>query len=314
MKQLVTVLLLLSISLSIAQTDNQSQLTIDQIMQGDDFVGYLPTSIEWSENSKDIYFSWNPDMDTIRSTYRVNINTQNIEKLSFDDLKSKSNGGRYSKDGKWKVYEKSGDLFLLNTTYFTTKRITNTNNRESNPQFSGDGKSIIYQDGNNLFQWQITDGTLKQLTDFKSGNERSNVNLNAQDQWLEDDQMEHFDILQKRKNASDASEYRREQTQFERPETIYIGNKGLYGVQISPDLKYVVYRLYSSPSNKSTMVPDFVTESGYTNERNARPKVGKDLYTYESWILNLETNTHYQIKTEDIDGIKDKAKLFKGIC
>jgi len=42
MKQLILGLLCVATSLAFAQTNNQSQLTIDQIMQGDDFVGYLP--------------------------------------------------------------------------------------------------------------------------------------------------------------------------------------------------------------------------------------------------------------------------------
>ena len=82
-------LLLLVTSLSFAQVKNDSKLTIDQVMQGEDFVGYLPTNVSWDNNSNHIYFSWNPDNDTIRSTYKVNIKSKQIEKLSFNDLKIK---------------------------------------------------------------------------------------------------------------------------------------------------------------------------------------------------------------------------------
>lgn len=311
MKHLTLILLFLATSLSIAQTENQSTLTIDQIMQGEDFVGYLPTNIEWADDSKAIYFSWNPDNDTIRSTYEVNIKSKNIKKRSFEDLKTTSNAGDLSKDNNWKVYEKGGDLFLQNTTTFVSKRITNTIDRESNPQFSGDQKSIIYQKDNNLFQWDISEGTTLQLTNFKSGNERPDRKLNAQDQWLEDDQLKYFNILEKRKNENEAQSYRREQTRFDRPETIYTGDKNLFGLTISPDLNYVVYRLYNTPNDKNTIVPDYVTDSGYTTDLNARPKVGSDQYTYESWILNLKTGEHYQVKTDAIEGIKDKPKYLK---
>src|SRR5690606_20578891 len=111
MKQPILWLLCLVTSLSIAQTKNQSKLTIDQIMQGDDFVGHLPTSISWAENSKDIYFSWNPENDTLRSTYKVDINSKKINKASFDDLKSRMYPSDVSKDGKWSIYGSDGDLF-----------------------------------------------------------------------------------------------------------------------------------------------------------------------------------------------------------
>ena len=311
MKQPVLWLLYFATSLSIAQTNNQSQLTIDQIMQGDHFVGYLPTRIDWSDNNKDIYFSWNPDNDTIRSTYKVNIASKKIDKVSFKDLKSKMNPRDISNDGTWSVYEKGGDLYLKDNTKNTLKQLTNTSAYESNPQFSGDQNSIIYQQSNNLYQWHLNDGTTKQLTYFKSGKERPESQPSDQDQWLLDDQLKYFNILEKRKNENQAQSYRRDQTKFERPETIYLGDKNIFGIVVSPDLNYVVYRLYTSAGGERTIVPDYVTESGYTKDLNARSKVGGPQNGYESWILNLNTDKHYQIKTDDIPGIKDKPSFLK---
>ncbi|TDY10541.1 alpha/beta fold hydrolase [Meridianimaribacter flavus] len=312
MKHVFSALIILFVSsFSTAQTNNNSPLTIDQIMQGEDFVGYLPTNISWSDNSKDIYFSWNPNNDTIRSNYKVNINTQKIEALSFEDEKQRSNAGALSKDGKWSVYEKGGDLFLLNMSNFSKRQITNTINRESNPMFSGDQKHIVYQQDNNLFQWTIADGSITQLTNFKSGNERPESKRNAQDQWLYDDQLAHFDILQKRKNESDASSYRREQRQFNRPEAVYIGDKSLFDIDLSPNLDYAIYRLYSPANDKNTIVPDYVTDSGYTTDLNARAKVGGPQYTTEAWVLNLKTGETHQLKTETIEGIKNKPAFLK---
>tara|TARA_R110002049_G_scaffold252429_3_gene427684 strand:- start:1764 stop:4124 length:2361 start_codon:yes stop_codon:yes gene_type:complete len=311
MKQLSIFLLFLVTTIGFSQIQNQSQLSIDDIMKGEDFVGYLPTNIEWADTSKDIYFSWNPDNDTIRSTYKVNINSKKINKLSFNALKAQTNSGDYTKDHKLKVYEKEGDLFLMNTASYIPKRITNTNAREYDPQFSSDQESIIYQQDNNLFQWTIDDGTTKQLTDFKSGNEKLESKLNDQDQWLQDDQLKYFNTLEKRKNESDAQKYRSEQTTLERPETIYLGDKTLYNLSVSPNLNYVVYGLYIKPKDKKTTVPSYVTESGYTTDLSARPKVGSEQYTYESWVLNIKTGETVQIKTDSIEGIKDKPKYLK---
>jgi len=311
MKQLILGLLCVATSLAFAQTNNQSQLTIDQIMQGDDFVGYLPENIDWSENNKDIYFSWNPDNDTLRSTYKVNISSKKIDKVSFEELKLKMNPSDVSNDGKWSVYDNQGDLFLRDNKTNALKRLTNTNEYESNPQFSGDQKSIIYQQSNNLYKWHLTDGTIEQLTDFKSGNERPERPLSDQDQWLEDDQLKYFNILEKRANEDKAQTNRREQARFERPESIYIGDKRLFGLDISPDMNYVVYRLFSSSTSKNTVVPDYVTESGYTTDLNTRSKVGGPQNGFETWILNLKTGEHYQIKADDIEGIKDKPSFLK---
>jgi len=294
-----------------AQIQNQSPLSIDQIMKGDDFVGYLPTNIDWADNSEHIYFSWNPDKDTIRSNYSVDTHSKVIKKLSFEDLKQQTNNGDYSKDFKWKVYDKGGDLFLMDNSSFSSKRITNTLARESNPQFSGDQKSIIYEQDNNFFKWDIESGSIAQLTDFKAEKEKYEPKLSPQEQWLEDDQLKYFNILEKRKNEADAEKYRKEQTEFDRPEPVYLGDKKLRGLNITPDLNFVVYNLYASPNDKNTIVPSYVTQNGYTTDLNARSKVGSPQFTSESWILNLKTGKTYQIKTDSIEGVFDKPKYLK---
>ena len=309
MKPLSLFLFVFAPIVSIAQ--NQSQLTIDQIMQGEGFVGYLPDKIEWADNSQDIYFSWNPDMDTIRSTYGVNVQSKAIKKLSFEELKNRSNDGDYSKDYKRKVYEKGGDLFLMDLKTFSKKRITNTLDQESSPQFSGDQNAIVYVQGDNYFKWDIKSGSITQLTDFKSGQEKKEPKQSEQDKWLEDDQLKLFNILDKRKNEDDAEKYRGEQTKFERPETIYTGEKRWRAGGISPDLNYVVYHLITAPHDKNTLVPNYVTQSGYTEDMHSRSKVGSPQYTSETWILNLKTRENYQIKTDSIEGILDKPKYLK---
>ena len=79
--------------------------------------------------------------------------------------------GSYSKDFLWKVYEKHGDLFLLDLADFTVRQITNTLERESSPGFSGNEKWVVFRRGVNLFGWNVEDGSTLQLTDFKEGND-----------------------------------------------------------------------------------------------------------------------------------------------
>ncbi len=311
MKQPLLWLLCLASLISFAQTNNQSKLTIDKIMQGEDFVGYAPTRINWSDNSENIYFSWNPDKDTLRSSYKVNLNSKTISKRTFSELKKGSNYGNYTKDYTWKVYSKNGDLYLMNMASYAVKQITKTEARESRPQFSGDETSVVYHLNNNLYKWNITSGITQQLTNFKKGSEKSDKSETAQDEWLRDDQLKYFDILEKRKNERDAREYRNKQTEIEGLETVYIGNKRLFGMNISPDLNYVVYNLNKSSKSKNTIVPDFVTESGYTTDLSAHTKVGSAQSTSESWILNLKTGKTYQIKSDKLEGVFDKPKYMK---
>lgn len=293
---------------SLSQT--QPTLTVDQIMQGEDFVGYLPERIRWSDDSQYIYFSWNPEGDTIRSTYKVNITSKEVSKLSVDELKAMTSSGEYTKNSSHKVYDANGDLFLQDMSNYAVQQITNTNQYEYNPFFSKDEKSIIYQMGDNLFSWNIETGAVAQMTDFKEGSERSS-SQSEQDEWLEEDQLEWFQILKERKETRDTRRYRRGLTSPERPATIYTGSKRLRGVSLSSDERYVMYNLIKSAKQKNTKVPDYVTQSGYTTDLNARSKVGAPQSTSESWIWDRERDTTYMINTDDIEGIKDKPAFMK---
>lgn len=311
MKQSLLWLLCLATSLNFAQTNNQSKLTIDQIMFGEDFVGYSPSRIDWSDDSQNIFFSWNPEKDTLRSSYKVNIKSKTINKRTFSELKNSTSSGDYTKDYKWRVYSKNGDLYLMDMSNYAIKQITKTESRESSPQFSGDNTSIVYQLSNNLFKWDISSGITEQLTNFEKGSKRSERSGADQDEWLEKDQLKYFDVLEKRKNQRDSRKHRNQQTRIEGLETTYTGSKSLYGIRITPDLNYVVYNLYQPAKSKNTIVPDFVTESGYTTDLNTRSKVGSKQAASESWILNLKTGKTYQIKADKLDGIFDKPKYMK---
>ncbi|MTI38371.1 S9 family peptidase [Fulvivirga lutimaris] len=309
--KLSTSIALLFLSLqTFGQVKNDSQLSLSEIMKGEDFIGHLPSSISWSDNSQNIYFNWNPDGDTLSSTYAVSIGSKDIHKLSIDEQKAMTERGNYSKGRAFKVYDKNGDIFLMDNSTYSITQITNTIARESDPVFAGNDEYIVYKNDNNLFSWQIKTGTVEQLTNFKSGKERKNK-PSEQDKWLKKDELEYFDILQKRKNESDARSNRRDKTSPKRPKEIYTGDMLISNMSMSPDMRYVVYELMKAGDRKGTIVPDFVTESGYTEDLNARPKVGSPLPSFESWIFDLKQDSAYQIKTDNIEGIYDKPAYLK---
>lgn len=290
---------------------NASTLTIEQIMQGEKFVGFLPENIYWSDDSRTIYFSWNPDMDTLRSTYKVTLENKTPVKVSEEEEKDLLIYGVYNEDQTKKIYSRNGDLFLRNFTTGETVQVTNTVNRESNAQFSGDEQHIVFESENNLFAWDSNTGALEQLTDFRSGEDRPERKLPEYQQWLQDDQLELFGVLAERKAVREKRRKQREEMEPERPLTIRYGKKRLSGLSISPDLRFVTYRLTTSADDKNTIVPNFVTESGYVEDENARPKVGSPQDTHETGIYDRERDTTYTIDTKQIPGIYDKPAFLR---
>jgi len=285
---------------------NSSTLTIPQIMQGERFVGFLPENVFWSDDSETIYFSWNPEMDTIRSLYKANLRGRAPQSVTTEEQRNLVRGGNYSDDRSLKVYSKNGDLFLLDRRSGEVTQLTNTIGRERTPQFVQDDQKIVYRSEDNLFSWNRETGVLEQLTNVQDGNERRQPSQSAQRQWLGEQQMELFEVLRWREAQSEQRSEQRQALRPERPWPIYLGDKQLWQMQASPDLRFVVLTMVEQADAKNTRVPNFVSESGYIEDLPSRPKVGSAQNTYEMGLYDRQRDTFYTINMSQLPGIYDK--------
>ncbi len=306
MKVLVLPLLFAVVFTSAQAPASRSPLKIEDFMRGELFVGYLPESPFWSEDSKTVYFSWNPEMDTLRSWYKAALDGGAPQKVSLEEQRSLPSGGVYDRSGSRKVYAKDGDIFLLDIASGRATAIVQTLAGESNPRFSGDEKQVIYQSGDNLFAWDTATGATRQLTNFQRGNKREEPRKPAQEQWLETDQLALFEVLRERKAEADARERRSKALSPKRPLEYYYGERNLSNLQVSPDLRFVTFRLTTRARARQAQMPDYVTQSGFTSTQDTRAKVGAVQDTHEMGVYDSERDTVYFVSVKDLDGIYDK--------
>lgn len=298
-------------SLFMAIAQSPAALSIDKIMQGDRFVGFSPENIYWGEDNKTIYFNWNPSMDTLAALYKVVLPNGKPEKVSLEEQRNTIGGGVYSRDFRRKVFSRSGDIFLLDVASGKVQQITNTLDNEGNPRFSGDEKSITWLSNNNLFAWEAASGGITQLTNFRSGQTRPSAKPLENEEWLKEDQMDLFEVLRWRKGQRDARERLNKSLQVKRPKEINAGSRLVGGIQASPDLRFVTFRYTKRAESKNTDVPNYVSESGFTEDLSSRTKVGAPQDTYEFGIYDRTRDTFYLIDTKKIEGIYDKPAFLK---
>ncbi|MBK6623263.1 MAG: prolyl oligopeptidase family serine peptidase [Saprospirales bacterium] len=285
---------------------NASPLSIESIMQGERFVGFLPENPFWSEDGKYVYFSWNPGMDTLRSLYKASVQGGEPLPVSPEEQILLPVAGYYSEDRSMKIYEKFGDLFLLDLKKNETRRLTQTQEDERRPQFGGEDRFVVFQRGINLFSWEIGSGALVQLTTFQAGSPPSSAKKTDPDLWIESDQLALFEVLNKRKSEEEARKYRRELREPKSPKAIYLENRNMNSWQTSPDMRFVVYRLLTSANANPTKVPHFVTESGYVEFPNARAKVGNAQDRFQTFVYDRLRDTSFALQIEGLPGIFDK--------
>jgi dipeptidyl aminopeptidase/acylaminoacyl peptidase len=296
------------------QRNNKSALTIEQIMQNPDkWIGTSPSGIFWDEKGENIYFDWNPAMDTLSALYSYSLKTKEIEKVPTQiKINLPGKYGNYNADKTQKVFTRNGNIFLLNIKKGTEKQLTNWLGRASSAQFVLDDSQISFTKDNNLFTINPETGLIKQITNFVSGEDKPKQKNKGQAKWLEEQQKELFVVLNEREAMKKARENQSDKEKNEQPEKIYLGKKRLGGASLSPSGRFVIYSTFqSAQGTKSTSVTHHVTESGYTEERKARTKVGSKQTQVSMGIFDTDSNKLVKIKTTEIPGLKDQPDYLK---
>jgi dipeptidyl aminopeptidase/acylaminoacyl peptidase len=315
MKRIISsLLLLLSIS-TFAQSNKDASLTVEKIMKDIKWIGAPPSNISWTWDSKAVIFSWNPDKNIADSFYIYKLNSKQPEKLNYyEALKYKAiNSGKYNKSFNQIVYNYKGDIYLLNTVTGLTTPITQTEEQESNPGFMNNDEWIVYHKNRNIYAWQIKSGLTKQLTNFVKDAERTQKNsTNPQDVFLTNQSLTNSSVLQWRKKKKEARDSFLELTKEKsNAKAITIGDKQLTNAEASNSGAFILYTLFTPDASKTTIVPSYVTETGYTADIPGREKVGHGQGVSESFIYNKILDTTYAIKLDSIPGSMDKPDYVK---
>lgn len=289
-----------------------SPLTVEKIMRDPKWIGVAPSNIFWSEDGKQVYFSWNPDKNAGDSLYTISVTNKVPQKVSPSVRRGlPSFNGNYNKARTKKVYEKSGDIFIMEMATGKVVQLTYTTERESNPLFSNDEKRILFTMASNLYAWDFSTGAFSQVTDFRKGKKREEPKSNEQEKWLKNDQLAYFQILRERSDRRKSTEKMLKAERPDRPKEIYIDDKNVDQIQLSPDGKFVTFRLTKVAMAKNTIVPNYVTESGFTEDIPSRSKVGSPQNTYELMVYDIAKDTVLAVKTTDVPGITDEPAFRK---
>ena len=313
---MVLIFSLLSISLQAQNT--LAPLTVEKIMRDPKWMGISPTRPFWDMDGETLYFYWNPERVSADSLYKINLRNNKPVKLNAKERTEiiSANDLIYNKAHTAFTFEKAGDLFYFQVKDKKKIQITNTQNFESSPRFGFNDQAIIYKSGDNIYAWNIADGSTKQLTNFINGSEpteKVKAKTDLQNDWLETDQMREFEVLKKRKQDRDERTEAAKQNADKEKELkkLYNNGKQLLGVQISNDGRFISYRLRNTVTNTRTLIPNYVTESGYTETLNGRSKVGQALAKEDFFIYDSKVDTLLKIDTKQIPGIYDIPEFIK---
>ncbi len=292
-------------------------LTVEKIMRDPKWIGASPSNPQWSYDGRTLYFNWNPEKAPADSLYFITLENLTPTKATAAQQQERITTGnvKYNNTRTAFVYTKESDVFFTDIKSGTTKRIVQTTDVESNPQFCFNETKIVFTRNQNLFAWDIRSGETIQLTNLISGSAKDSKEpaLNAQEQWLKNDQLSYFEVLRSRKEKKDKSEaYTKALPKQKELRVIPMDDKTLQGLSISPDGRFISYRLFKAIPGKTTIVPSYVTESGFTTDIPGRTKVGATQGSNEFFIYDRVRDTVLSVKVDStFAGIRDLPDYVK---
>ena len=303
---------ILTFSYSFAQ--DLGQLSVQKIMRDPAWIGHSPDNFYWGENSDQLFFNWNPENHPGDSLYAYDFGKDQIVSINhLHEMEFPERNGVYNKAKTEKLFTRNGNLYLAIVKSGDVTTLIESSDRINNPLFSMDETAIFYTVSNNIYKLDRQSGFTKQLVNFNKEAEpkEKSSKKSDQDKWLDEQQLALIGVLKERKEKKEQSEAYRESTKSKGIPTIYLDGKNLVEASLSPDEKYIVYRLYISPKeNGSTIVPDYVTETGYTEDLSARSKVGTEQAHMELGLFNLATEENKIVSIDEVEGLNQIPKFW----
>ena len=303
-------------------------LTVEKIMRDPKWIGTSPSNPYWSEDGKYLLFNWNPEAAVSDSVYYITSGNLTPVKTSFAFRNGivRANSVQYNSNRTAIVYAELGDVILKDLKTGHKKKILETTTSELNPQFAYNDSRIAYVSGGNLYSWDITTGLISQLTNFESGagsaarvgqgqtgGRNRTTDARTQEGYLKEDALENSDVLTLRKTRRELADSVRKFYPTEKKlRTINIDDRSVFGLNISPDGRFITYRLIRpATGGKATIVPTYVTESGYTEDLSGRTKVGSPQGNQELFVFDTMNDTVIAVKTDSVMGIRELPDYVK---
>ena len=278
------------------------ELTVDSIMRGPKLVGYPPTGLRWSGDSARLYFEWRQAGDDETSTWVVAREGGPPRKLTDEQRRSAPPvNGRWDRAHRRVLFVDRGDIVLLDTIAGTRRQVTRTTGNEANPRWARRESAITFTRDNNLFVVPLDSGEIAQLTDVQAKKRDprdtdSQKFIKAEETKL----IEHTRVEAEKKKKTEEKDKANALPKFELAD-----RQSATDLQLSPDGTHVfILVVERSESAKRPNVPNYVTESSYTEDIAARTFVGDAQDLRSLSVMNLETGKSVAVESP-ATGAKD---------
>ena len=324
--QLLLLALLCAAFLTAGQAPPQKlTLSVDEIMRGPGLYGYEPRAMRWSGDGGLVYFEWKRCTDAPEKdwdTYVVNRDGSGLRVLSEEEARlAPPADGNFTRDRKMVVYVYHGDIFLYDRTAGVRRRLTNTADAESNPRFTKDEQHVAFVRAGNLYTLSLHDGALVEWTDAQPagsppapGTEKKGTDSQ---EFIKKEERGLLEAVDRRAKLREEEEAKRKKENPRKPWILAV-RQTIATLMLAPSEEYVIASVTEAPEgSKQAVVPNYVTESAYTDTIASRTMVGDLQNRTRLAIVNAKSGevtwVDPALKEKDASGKEiDRAINFHG--
>ncbi len=286
-----------------SQKNSISPLKLNEIMKGNEFIGFQPENIRWSIDGKTILFDWNPNNEVGNSTYIYSLDSKKYSKASKEDLINQFEADELQRNFQVYYFAIEGALIEYDLITKKNKIIYQTRDPISNIQRVNNSENVYFQQNNNLYLYDNFNKNIKQITNFIL--DKIPIQKATDSTFLIQQQDELFQFIKDKKTRNEWSE-NQNRTRYSFPSKHYIEKGELNNLQISANGKFVTFRIHFQAEEKTTHIENFISTDGRTYTSHARPKVSNNDPNNKLGIYNIISDSVYFVDFSTLSNIRSK--------
>ena len=282
-------------------------ISLDQAMAHPDWIGTPVETAWWSWDSKQVFFKQKRTASQLRDTFQAIPGKPRLvgdaELANIDSDKVV-----YNRERTRSILLRNGDLFERDLKTGALTQITRGANSLAAPQYSADGRSIQFRVEQEWLGWNRADRLISPLAQPRASKDPAAA---PDDDALRDMQLRLISTLKRQKDDRDAGRDRAEELRradaTRAPAPIYLGDKVVIDASaLSPDGRYLLVVTAPKAADKGRIgkLPRYVTESGYEEFDDQRPRVGRNMPAEHSVkLVELATRKVSEMSFDSLPGI-----------
>ena len=287
-------------------------ITLEQAMAHPDWIGRAPQQAYWADDGRGVYFRQKQEATEQTDLFRVDVDGDKLQQVAAGDFASVDVASNTrSPNGRLKTYARAGDIYVKNLRSGDITQLTRTAAQESNPAFTADNDKVIFSRNSTILVRDLDSGLEYQAADIRL---EPLPDKEEETEYIEDQQLRLFDIISLQEERQQLAEkfdnelQQSDATRLALP--YYLGeDREIVSSALSPNEKWLIVTLRDSSEQEDGRLgtmPNYVTASGYVENREVRSRVGTtDFANQDLFLFDLNAHEYARLDLSELPSLQD---------